>query len=76
MHSNQKWNKELCWCECKNPIRYCVYQKDCICNPFTCACEIDKHLKRIFGDTVVTFDETESTKITSITFNEKKRPVK
>ena len=55
----------MCWCECKNPIKCCVYQKDYICNPFACACEIDKHLKTIFGDTVVTFDETiELTKIT------------
>ena len=62
----------MCRCDYKNPIKCCVYQKDYICNPFACACEIDKHLKTIFGDTVVTFDETiESTKITPITFNEK-----
>ena len=37
------------------------------------AWEIDKHLKNIIGDTVVTFDEIiESTKITPITFNQRK----
>ena len=25
--SNQKWNKDKCWCECKNPIKMTEYLK-------------------------------------------------
>ena len=23
---NQKWNKDKCWCNCKNPVKDCVYK--------------------------------------------------
>ena len=52
-NSNQKWNKELCQCECKNPIKYHVCEKDYVSNPSTRACEIDIYSKIIIGDFVV-----------------------
>ena len=26
-NSSQKWNKDLCRCECKNPVKHCVCKK-------------------------------------------------
>lgn len=40
--SNQKWNKDKCWCECKNSIKHKCKQ-DYAYNPPTCACECDKN---------------------------------
>ena len=50
-----------------------MHEKHYIWNPRTCACEIDKHLKSIISDTVVTFDEIiESTQITPKHLTEKR----
>ena len=29
-NSNQKWNKDKCWCECKNHKKLCMCKKDYI----------------------------------------------
>ena len=52
-NSNQKWNKELCWCECKNPIKHHECEEDYIWNPSIYTWEIGRYLKSIFGDSVV-----------------------
>ena len=54
-NSTQKWNKELCQCEYKNPIKYHVREKDYVSNPSTRACEIDIYSKIIIGDFVVSY---------------------
>ena len=53
-NSNQKWNNEICQCECKN---YCICIKDYSWNPSTCICENDKYLKSIADTSVITCDE-------------------
>ena len=40
-NSNQKWNNDKCWCECKNPKEIHVYEKY-IWNPATCSCKNGK----------------------------------
>ena len=58
-NSNQKWNEGLCWCECKNSIKYYACKKDWnvwkknVWDPTTYACEITKHLKSITDDLVM-----------------------
>ena len=42
-NSNQRWNNEKCRCECKKHI----CEKDYICCPSTCSCEIRKCLTSI-----------------------------
>lgn len=37
-NSNQKWNKEFCQCECKNPIKH-IHVKKIVWNPSTCGCK-------------------------------------
>ena len=37
--SNQKWNNDKCWCECKNPKKHHAYEKNYIWNPATCSFE-------------------------------------
>ena len=32
-NSNQKWNNDKCWCECKNPKEHNACEKDYIWNP-------------------------------------------
>ena len=39
-NSNQWWNINKCWCECK---KRCVCEKDYIWNPTTCICENGKY---------------------------------
>ena len=34
-NSNQKWNYEKCWCDCKKPREQDVCKKDYICNSAT-----------------------------------------
>ena len=45
----------MCWCECKNPMKNGVC-KD-IWNPSSCACEINRYLKSIADDFIITCDE-------------------
>ena len=48
------WNKDLCPCECRNPIKKCVCKKDYVWNPSPCVYEIDRYLKSITGYLVIT----------------------
>ena len=52
--SNEKWNNDKCWCECK---KHHIWEKDSICNPATCSCENRKYLTSIMDDSVITCDE-------------------
>ena len=56
-NSNQKWNIDKCWCECKNPAKHPACKKDYAWVPSTCSCKIDKYLKSVIGDLVVTCDK-------------------
>ena len=38
----QKWNNDLCQCECKGPIKHGVCEEDFAWNPSTRACKCDK----------------------------------
>ena len=40
-NSDQKWNKDVCRCECKNPRKHHVCEKDYIWNPSTCTWKIE-----------------------------------
>ena len=53
-NSNQWWNSDKCWCECK---KHHMYGKDYIWNPSTCICENWKYLGSIMDDSVITCDE-------------------
>ena len=74
-NSNQKWNYDKCWCDCKE---HHTCEKDYIWNPATCSSEIGKYLSSIIDDdSVITCDEIiEETKAIPANFNEKKQPVK
>ena len=43
-NSNQRWNNDKCWCECKNRKKYNACKKYYIWNPATCSCENGKYL--------------------------------
>ena len=79
---NQKRNKKLCLSECKNPIKHHVSGKENIWNPITWACEINKCLKSIIGDSVFTSDEITDVVVklsgstSQQTFSRKRQPVK
>ena len=49
-NSNQKRSKEKLRCECKNPIKHLVCQKDYIWNSSTCAIENCEYLKSNVDD--------------------------
>ena len=53
-NSDQWWNKDKCWCECKKCHEY---EKDYILNPSTCSCENGKYIASIIDDLEVTWDE-------------------
>ena len=52
-NSNQKWNKNKCWCECKK--RH-ICEKECIWNPATCSSRKRKYLASIVDNSVITCD--------------------
>ena len=56
-NSNQKWNNDRCWRECKNLKQHHVCEKDYIWNPATCSCENGNYLANIVNDLVTTCDE-------------------
>ena len=63
-HSDQWWDNDKCWCECK---------KHHICdvwNPSTGSCENGKYLASIMDDSMIICDEIIDVKETN--FNEKK----
>ena len=71
-NSNQTWNNDKCWCECK---KHDIYEKDYIWNFPTCSCRNGKYLASISDDSVITCDEiidAEETKTVTTNFNEKK----
>ena len=55
-NSNQKGNKDLCWCDWKNLTKDHVCKKDYVWNPSTCACKIKRYLTSIADDLVITCD--------------------
>ena len=76
-NSNQKWNNDKSWCECK---KHNICEKDYIWNPAIWSYENDKYLANIMYDSVITCDKIidagaksydEETK-TIPNFNEKK----
>lgn len=56
-NSNQRWNNNKCWCECKYPREQDACKKDYICNPATFACEYGKYVGRNINDSVIMCDE-------------------
>ena len=77
-NSNQWWNNDKCWCECK---KHHICEKDYIWNPSTCSCKNEKYLANIIDNSVITCDElidadgepyNEETKTIPKCFNEKK----
>ena len=48
-NSNQWWNKDKCWCECKKHI---VCEKDYVWNPAKCKCENGKYLAIIMNEII------------------------
>ena len=73
-NSDQWWNNNKCWCECKIPH---VCEKDYIWSPATCSCENGKYLV-IRNNSEITCDEIieEETKTVTANFNEKKKSVR
>ena len=77
MNSNQWWNNNKCWCECKKHI----CEKDYTWNPATYSCEYGKYLACIIDDSAITCDEIidgkaksydKESKTVPTNFNEKK----
>ena len=54
--SNQKWNNNKSWCECKN-LKEHVCGKDHIWNPATYSCENGKYLAGNIDNSVIKCDE-------------------
>ena len=72
-NSNQWWNKDKCWCECKK--RH-VCEKDHVWNPATCNCENAKYSASIMDDSVIKFDEIIESYNEETNFNEKEATCK
>ena len=82
-NSNQKWNNDKCWCECKNQKEHRVCEKDYNWNFATFQCDNVKYLASVINDSVIKYHEimgetkampskTIPTKTVSTSFNEKK----
>ena len=82
-NSNQKWNNDKCWCECKNLKERRVCGKDYIWNFATFHCENGTYLASVIDDSVIKYHEimeetktmpskTIPTKTISTRFNGKK----
>ena len=54
---NQKWNKNKCWYECKNPEEHNSCEKDYICSSVMCSCENGKFVGSIIDNLVIMCDE-------------------
>ena len=72
-NSNQWWNNNKCWCECKK-VQVC--EKGYVWNPATCNCENGKHSASIADDSAIICDKViesyeEEIKTISTNFNEK-----
>ena len=57
--SSQKWNNEICRCECKS---YGTCTEDYSWNPSACICENDKYLKIVADTSVIVCDEIKNAK--------------
>ena len=57
INSNQKWNNDKCWSECKNPKEHNISTKNDIWNPSTCIWENVEYLASIIDDSVIICDE-------------------
>ena len=55
-NSNQIWNNDKCWCECKNP-RENVCKKGYTWDPATCSSENGRNARSIVDYSVITCDE-------------------
>ena len=53
-NSNQKWNIDKCWWECK---KHCICEKDYIWHLAACSCKNGKYSPSIIGGSVTTCDE-------------------
>ena len=49
-NSNQKWNNDKCWCECK---KFQISEKNYIWNLATCSCKNGKYLVNSLDDSVI-----------------------
>ena len=72
-NSNQWWNNDKCWCDCK---KYLIFGKDYVWNPATYNCKNGKYLASIIDDSVIMGDEViksynEEINTISTNFNEK-----
>ena len=57
-NSNEKWNKDKCQGEGKNPIKHRIWKANYVWNPSACASEINyAYTKSLLDDTIVTCDE-------------------
>ena len=71
-NSNQNWNTDRCWCECKNLKEHNSGKKDYIWNPATCSCDNGKYVGSIIDDSLIMCDEIiEETKTVPTNSNEK-----
>ena len=55
--SNQKWNNDKYWCECKNPKERHVCKKGYTWNPVACRLKNCENIASSIDDSVITFDE-------------------
>ena len=74
-NSNQKWNNDNCWCECK---KHDICEKDYNRNPATCRQEKRKYLASIIVDSVIRCAEIidAERKTILLNFNKKKKTMK
>ena len=71
-NSNEYWNEDKCWWECKNKKKHRVCEKDYVWNPAACSCENIKCVESV-DDSWITRDEViNTTKTVPTNFEEKK----
>ena len=71
-NSDQWWNNDKCWCECK---KHHGYEKDYVWNHSTCNCENGKYLASIMADSATMCDGVIESYDEETNFNEKKQPI-
>ena len=70
---DQRWNKNKCLCECKNPKEHNVCEKCYIWNPAPYSCKNGKYVGSITEDSLITCGEVmEKTNTVPKNFNGKK----
>ena len=71
-NSNQKWNNNKCWCECK---KHLTCEENYIWNPAACSSKNGKYLASNIDNSVITCDEiidVEKKETIPANFSEKK----